>query len=154
MRRPIIGIALVIVIGLATSLAIAGPAGPVGSARKDVKEAREELKEARKDGGPAGVASAAENLKAAQQKLVETRVDRRKTHVDEMRTKWKNAVDRADVREAMRVHARREARLHRMKTVATELGKTELVTRIDALITKEQTRFDKKMGELQSKEAK
>jgi hypothetical protein len=149
MRRPLVGIALSI--GLAAGIAMAGPAGgPLGSAKKDVKEARQDLKEARKnDGGPAAIAAAAENLKAAQQKLHDSRVDRRKNHIEEMRTKWKAAIDRADVRDAMRIHARREARLHRMKVVATELGKTDAVTRIDGLITKEQARFDKKMSELQ-----
>lgn len=150
MRRVLVGIALSI--GLAAGIAVAGPAGPVGSAKTDVKEARKDLKEARKDGGgAAAVASAAENLKAAQQKLRDTRVDRRKNNVEELRTKWKGAIDRQDVREAMRLHARRQARLHRMKTVATELGRTDAMTRIDGLITKEQTRFEKKMSELGDK---
>ena len=138
-------------LALGAGSAGAGP-GPVGSARKDVREAREEMLHARKDGGsPENLAAARENLVKAHGKLRETRIDRRKTHVDELRSKWKDIADRADVREAIRVHARREARLHRMKGVATELGKTVLVGRIDALIVKEQTRFEKKMEELRGK---
>lgn len=132
-------------------VAAAGP-GPVGSARKDVKEAREDLREARRDGGgPETLAAARENLVKAHGKLHDTRVERRKNHVEELKTKWKDIADRVDVREAIRVHARREARLHRLKAVATELGKTVLVTRIDALIVKEQTRFEKRMEELRGK---
>jgi hypothetical protein len=143
------------VVGVAFLFALGGGiavAGPVGSARKEAKEAREELRDARKDGGgPENLAAARENLVKANTKLRETRIERRKAHVEELRTKWKDIGERADAREAIRVHARREARLHRMKAVATELGKTVLVTRIDALIVKEQARFDKKMEELRGK---
>ncbi len=150
MRKSIV-LGAVFMFALGAGVAVAGP-GPVGSARKDVKEAREELLHAPRDGGgPEKLAAARENLVKAHAKLHDTRVERRKVHVDELKSKWKDIGDRADVREAIRVHARREARLHRMKAVATELGKTVLVGRIDALIAKEQTRFEKKMEESRGK---
>jgi hypothetical protein len=135
------------------STAMAGE-GPVGSARGEVKEARKEMREARKGGGPEAVASAVANLRAAQDKLRETRAERRRTHAIELRAKWKDVLDRPAAREQMRIHARREARLHRMKALATELGKTKLVQTIDELIAKEQARFDKKMEEIRAQGAK
>lgn len=132
---------------LCGGIAAAG-SGPLGSAKQDVKEARKELRDARKDGGPEAVASARESLAESVKKLRETRVDRRKAHATEIRDRYKDVIGRTDIREQLRIHARREARLHRMRAVAVEAGKTNLVATIDSLIAKEQTRFDKKMDEL------
>jgi len=77
-----------------------------------------------------------------------TRDARRKAHRDELRAKLKDLAGRADAKDELRTHARRLARLQHMRALAKELNKDAVIKRVDALIAKENARFDKRLDEL------
>lgn len=123
-----------IMLGLvfATTLAIAAPPDPAPQ---------------KNNPNPNGV----ENLKKSTQKMHDTRVDRRRTHVEEMRAKYRDVIGKPEAQTDIRDHARRVARLHRIRNVAMEMGNTSIVSRVDMLLDKEQKNFDKQMDDLRGK---
>lgn len=152
----------------AASALLAAPASadepakhPVKDAKQAVKDAREKLKDARKDAKDAkdddkkdakqDLKDAKKDLKDARQKLRETRKERRESLVKAAKDKWGDLVKKPRVREELRTHARRIARLNQMESVAKENGKDELVERIQKLRDKENARHDKRMEAFKAK---
>lgn len=87
------------------------------------------------------------------EKLRETRRDRRHARVEALKQKWGDALDRTDVREALKVHEWRMARLNRMRSLleaSDRPNKDKAIAKLDKLIEKENARFDKKMTKLKS----
>lgn len=118
--------------------------------KEKVKEKVEDVKEARERH------EANERGEEAKEEAKENRGDRaerRKHRVEELRKMWGDSLSVPAVREEIKVHARRMARLRRMKELAVEEKKTKLVERIDALITKEEDRHKKHMETLKSRPA-
>lgn len=86
-------------------------------------------------------------------KMHETRKDRRHAHSEALKQKWGEALGRPDVREAIKVHEWRMARLDRMRTLidaSDRPNKDKLLAKIDKLIEKENARFDKKMDKIKT----
>jgi hypothetical protein len=86
-------------------------------------------------------------------KLRETRKDRRHARSEALRQKWGEALTRSDVREAIKVHEWRMARLDRMRTLidaSDRPNKDKMLARIDKALEKENARFDKKMDKLKT----
>ena len=119
------------------AVAAAGSAGAVAASPEDekAKEAfvakRKEWKEARK--------AKAKEVRAEVKKQVEAAL------------KGKPMI--AGMKEEVKRHARRIARLERVKSVADEAKDTETVTRVDKLIEKENARHDKWMAGFDAKAA-
>jgi uncharacterized protein (DUF3084 family) len=130
------GIVLTGALLLASSVALAGVVGGGTATPAAVVSAKSQ------------VDTAKENVKKAREELRATRVERRKAHREEARAKLKDVATRPDGRDELRTHGRRLARLHHMRTLAKELGKDGLVKRVDALIAKENTRFERRVDEL------
>jgi hypothetical protein len=84
-------------------------------------------------------------------KRKETRAERRRDRRDEIKRKWGDLHTHPAVTNELRHHARRMAFLQRMRAVATDDSKDDLVTKIDELMEKEKARHDKKMEHLKSK---
>lgn len=129
--------------------------------RKEIREDRKELKEDIKDGASKKEIredrkELAEDRKEAREDRKEVREDRkelRRSHRKELREKWGEAVvKKPGAKEELKVHGRRMARLARARHIANELGKKELVERIDKLIAKEKGRHQAAMEKV--KEAK
>lgn len=121
-------------------------------ARKDLKEARKDLREALKDGGADSPAAkeAKDDLKDARKDLREARRERAKAKKAELKAKWGDLLGRPAVKQELRLHAMRMAKLHRMAKLAKEKGKDDLAKRVDALVAKENARHDKRMEQLKT----
>jgi hypothetical protein len=119
--------------------------------KKDLKEAKKELREARKEGDAGAAEEAKKDVKEAKKELSEAQKERRKAHMAEMRAKWGTILKMDGVKEEMRTHASRMARLRRVEKVATEKKKEATVKRAQAALEKEKARHDKKMAELKTK---
>lgn len=124
-------------------------------AREDLKDAKKDLKEAVKDGGGAdaqAIKEAKEDLKEARKKLKDSREDRRKAAKGALKAKWgDDLLKKPAVKNELRLHAQRMAKLRHMKRVADEAGKNQLEERIAKLIEKEQARHQARMDALKAK---
>lgn len=124
--------------------------------RKEIREDKRELREDIKDGASRkeirdDKKELAEDKKELREDRKETRDDRqdvRKAHRRELREKWGEAVKKPEAKAELKVHGRRAARLVRARKVAEDLGKKELVARIDKLIEKEKTRHQGAMDKI------
>jgi hypothetical protein len=87
---------------------------------------------------------------AAWKKLKETRKERRKERIEEIKKQWGDLHARPAVRAELKIHAWRMARLHRMRALAKTENKDKAVERIDQLIVKEKARHQKHMETLKS----
>jgi len=108
-------------------------------AKEDVKEARKEVAEARKE------------LKEAWGKLRETRKDRRQARREELKKTWGDLPKHPAVKNELKLHAWRMARLKRIRAIADSEGKKDTVARVDKLMEKEKQRHQKRMDHLKSK---
>jgi hypothetical protein len=133
-------------------LSVAGPAFADGHG-KDGKDKKEERKEERKeekdkrDGGPHSDKDGGGADRKAELKK------RRDEHMAEMRAKWGEILKKPGVKEEMRLHARRLARLRRMEKLAADAKKDALVKRANAAEEREKARHQKKMDELKAQPA-
>jgi hypothetical protein len=105
--------------------------------REDRKEDRKEHRDELKD-----------EWKKKRADWSEHREERRKDRREAIRAKWGVLVDRPLVREELRIHARRMARLQRVVFLADATGKPELKTKADKLIADEDIRFNARMDAL------
>jgi uncharacterized protein HemX len=117
--------------------------------RKELREDKRELHEDAKDG------ASAKELRDDKKELAddrkELRGDRqevRKARRKEIHDKWGETVKKPEAKAELKVHGRRIARLVRARKVADEMGKKELVARIDKLIEKEKARHQGSMEKL------
>ncbi len=120
-------------------------------AREAAKEARKEAREARGDAVEA-TGDAKDALKARWKKLRETRKERRQERRAKIKEKWgEDVLKRPAVRAELKIHARRVARLNRIRALAKADGKDAVVERVDKILAKENSRHDKHMETLKSK---
>jgi hypothetical protein len=120
--------------------------------REDAKEKREDAKERKED-----KAEAKEDKAEAKEERKEKREERkakRQERVKEIRAKWGDMVNRPAVRNELRIHAQRMARLNRARRLAEEAQKTDTVARIDKLIERERTRHQAAMDKHKTEGAK
>jgi colicin import membrane protein len=117
--------------------------GEAKEAKEEAKEAKGEAKEANKE--------ALEALKEKWAKLRETRKERKQASREEVKKLWGDLALKPAVKNELRNHAWRMARLKRIRAVAEAEGKTELVKRCDTLIEKEKDRHQKRMEDLKAK---
>jgi hypothetical protein len=129
--------------------------------REDAKERREDAKERRED--------AKERREDAQERREERREDgagptdeqraerkkqreaRRAEARDKAKAKWGDELKKPPVREELRRHVRRMARLARIKEIATEKKNDARVKKADELMERERARHQKRMEQLTSK---
>lgn len=165
-----------LVAGLVSGSALAKPKSSIqemkekAQARKEErKEAKEERKEARKEKlekkledmtdeeKAAFEAKRAERkeeraeVRAAWKDYKEKRKERRKARREELKEKLGDDIKRPVVKTELTLHARRMAKLNRIRVLAKADGKDALVTRVDGLITKEKARHDKRVAALKAK---
>lgn len=107
-----------------------------GASRKEIREDRKELAEDRKE------------IREDRREIREDRREARKAQQRELREKWGESIKKPAVKEELKVHGRRMARLTRARAVAEEAGKKELVARIDKLIEKEKARHQAAMDKV------
>jgi hypothetical protein len=97
---------------------------------------------------------ARKDLNDAVAKLRETRIERRKTERASLKEKYGvELLQRPAVREELRTHAERMARLHQIKRVADDMKnakKDKIPDRVDKLIERENARHDRAMSALQN----
>lgn len=134
---------------------------PVKDAREAVKDARKDARDAKKDAKEAtgdakkdakeAAKDAKKDLREARQKLRETRKERRQDTVKAVKDKWGDLVKKPRVREELKRHARRMARLNQMDHLAKEGDKDKLSERIGKLREQENARHDKRMAALKAK---
>lgn len=129
------------------------PGKEIKEAREKVREDKKELHEARKAGDAGAAEKAREDLKADRKELTEEQKERRKAHMAEMRAKWGAIQKMPGVREEMRMHASRMARLRRIDKIALEKKKDAVAKRAEAAMEKEKARHEKRMTELKAKGA-
>lgn len=115
-------------------------------AREELKEDKKELREDKKE--------LREDQKDKLEELRKTRQERRKSHVKEIKDRWGDAANKPNGRAEIKVHARRLARLNRMKSVAEGAGKTEVAARVDKLIARENVRHQAAMDKLKTEGGK
>lgn len=80
------------------------------------------------------------------------RRQRKLKRIKHLKRKYGKQLGQPPVRQELRLHAKRMARLNRMKTLAQANEKTELVERIDKMIEKENERHESKMQALIQKQ--
>jgi hypothetical protein len=165
MQRPTTAALVALAVAFSAAGALAEPphpppgksqATPPGKAGQGREEAKEKAKDARnsfreKFGGAsdAGVPAARANVAQAWAKLKETRAERRRQRLAEIKQKWGAIEDKPAARAEFKVHAWRLARLQRIRALAEADGKTDVVARVDKLIQKENDRHEKHMAVLQ-----
>lgn len=120
-------------------------------ARDKVKEERKELQDARKTGDAGAIKAALDDVKAAKKELTAEQKERRKAHMAEMRAKWGTILKMDGVKDEMRLHASRMAKLRRIEKLAKDKNKDAVAKRATAAMEKEKARHDKKLGELKAK---
>lgn len=90
-------------------------------------------------------------IKEAWKSYKEQRKARRQARRAELKEKLGDDIKRPVVKAELRLHARRSARLNRIRVLAKADGKDALVTRVDALIAKEKARHEKRVAALKAK---
>jgi hypothetical protein len=179
-RQPLALVLLLSVLGAAPAIAQqpaapATPATPAGPAkdrqerreerqerreerREERQERREERQERREERGEQRddrQERREERRDDRQERREERRGDRqerRKARREEIRQRWGDLAQRPEARAELRVHARRMARLHRIRALAQQAGKTEVVERADKLIAKERERHQRAMDHIRTKQ--
>ncbi len=133
------------VVAITMALGIGGTtvAQPGKEKREERKEKREERREDRKE--------KREDRRETREDRREKRQERRKERREKVKEKWGDIVKRPAVREELRRHARRMARLGRLLDLAEEEKKDDAAKKIKALMEKEQARHDKRMAALKDK---
>jgi hypothetical protein len=155
------GLCIAAVMGLsAVAVAQTPPAERRQERREDRQERREDRKEAREDKQERreDKQEAREDRKDAREDKLEemrkTRTERRQARLKELRDRWGEVANRPPVREELRNHARRMARLTRAKHVAIGANKTEIAARIDKLIEREKARHQAQMDKFRAEAGK
>ena len=144
--RKTTGLALMLaaIVGASTmaTAVVAQPKGPKerSEERKDRREERREDRQDRRE----------DRQEARQERREDRREwrDRRRTARRAFLDKWGPIHKQPVVRAELAIHARRMARLGRMRTLATEAGKEKLVQQIDKIVAKENARHEKRMETL------
>jgi hypothetical protein len=109
---------------------------------KDARDAR--------DGG--GDAARHERGHRAMERLKRSRDERRGEDQDQIQKKWGGEQVRTPaIRNELRVHAWRLARLTRVQSLAEMDNKADVVDRVDGLLAKENARHERRMAELGAK---
>jgi hypothetical protein len=116
---------------------------------KDDEKDKHEGRGKEDDKSPQGLA----DRDARHAKLIErfeerkrTMTERRKAAHDAIRRRWGTLVDQPPVREELRLHAMRVAKLERVKELAEADGKADLVARAALALERENTRHEKRMA--------
>ena len=145
--RKTTGLALLlaVIVGSSTMAAAvtAQPKGPKerSEERKDRREDRREDRQDRRE-------DRREDRQDARQERREDRRewrDRRRTARRAFLDKWGPIHKQPVVRAELELHARRLARLARMRVLATEAGKDKLVLQIDQIVAKENARHQHRL---------
>jgi len=118
--------------------------------RKEKCEANPECK-ARKAKAKERWAEKKDEVQAARKAWRTKLPDRRKKARRHIKKKWGGLLQFPAARQALKVHARRMARLHRVRFVATHVEDEEAVKRVDELIKKEKARHQAHMETLRAK---
>jgi len=121
--------------------------------RAELKEKRNELKQELKEKAADLNKAANEernDLKEAIAKLRETRAERQKADRTALRDKYGDTLQQPAVREELKTHASRIARLNQIKRVADDEKKSKIASRADKLIERENKRHDKRMDAFKS----
>jgi hypothetical protein len=157
-----LGLALALIVGSCTTVAsVAAQAPGPKERREERKEAREERKEAReerKEGRKEAREERKEGREEAREEGKEAREERRddrREWREHRRTarrafldQWGPIHKQPAVRAQLELHARRMARLARMRALASEASKAEVVKKLDDMIAKENAQHDKRMERL------
>jgi Flp pilus assembly protein TadB len=155
--RKTTGLALMLaaIVGASTmaTAVVAQPKGPKerSEERKDRREERREDRQDRREDRQEDRQDRREDRQEARQERREDRRewrDRRRTARRAFLDKWGPIHKQPVVRAELAIHARRMARLGRMRTLATEAGKEKLVQQIDKIVAKENARHEKRMETL------
>jgi hypothetical protein len=115
--------------------------------REDAKERREDAQERREERREDG-AGPTDEQRAERKKQRESR---RAEAREKAKAKWGDELKKPPVREELRRHARRMARLARIKEIATEKKNEARVKKADELMERERARHQKRMEQLTSK---
>jgi len=99
---------------------------------------------------PALIAARRERAKAYFEAARQSRAERVKAHREAIKKQWGDAAAQPQMGNELRMHAWRLARLDAIKRIATDEGNTDLVTRCDALIERENARHEKRMAALKA----
>ncbi len=119
--------------------------------RKELREERKDLQDARKTGDAGAIKAALDDVKAGKKELTAEQKERRKAHVADVRAKWGSILKVDGVKEEMRVHASRMAKLRRIEKLAKDKSKDAVAKRAATAMEKEKARHEKKLGELKAK---
>lgn len=142
---------------------IAEAMAKAAEAKQKAQGAKAKAEDAREKAGEARDAAAAARDAAQQvrprgapdmswQQLKESREARRDERKKELKEKWgAKVLERGPVQAELKVHARRKARLARIRALAKEEGKDAVVERVDKLLEKENARHERHMATLNTK---
>jgi hypothetical protein len=106
-------------------------------AKQRMKEARERM-----------LTMSPEEREQMRQKHRETRDSRREASAERLKMRWGNSLRNPEVQGELKLHAVRMAQLQRIKALAEDNDKPELLDRAIALLRKEQLRHGAVMAEI------
>jgi hypothetical protein len=121
--------------------------------RQDAQEGRQDAQERREDRKEEAKENRDEH-KERRDLRRETRKERREARREEIKKRWGDLALRTDARAELQLHARRMARLYRIRALAEEAGKTDVVERANKLIAREQARHERAMEAIRAKGGK
>lgn len=159
MNIPRVGLPAVLAVVLVSSIALGdGPKERHEDRKERREDRREERREERKDDDKTGAGEKKDDLKEEWKEKhrawVEKRKDRREERREELKKKWGDVLEKPAAVAELKKHARRVARLQRVKFLAEAGGKTEIVEKAKTLLEKERARHDKRMETIKSEVAK
>jgi hypothetical protein len=163
-KSPLVGLCITAILSCATAAFADAPPKPppphkeahedrkeVREDRKERREDKKELAEDKKDG--AGKKEIADDKKELAKDRKEIHSDRkelrpelrakREARIKEFKAKWGDAAHKPAAVDQLKLHAQRMAHLRRIRTVAESKGKTAEVARVDKIMAREDTRFQK-----------
>ncbi len=120
---------------------------PGDDARKALEKAGQDVKKGAKEAGKE-VSKAFSDLR---DKLRTTRPERRRDQVKDARDRWGALLTKPKVRDELRIHARRMARLNYIEKLADDVDMDTVQDRAKRARDLENDRFDRRMAVLRSK---
>jgi hypothetical protein len=123
-----------------------GTPGPAEKAGKALDQAGRDVKEGAKE----AAREVSKAFRDARDKLRTTRQDRRRDQLRDARDRWGALLNKPMVRDELRLHARRMARLNYIETLAGDVNMDPIQERARRARDLEKERFDRRMAALRA----
>jgi membrane-bound lytic murein transglycosylase B len=124
--------------------------GEPSKAAEDARKALEKAGREVKKGAQAAAKEVSKAFRDVRDKLRTTQQERRRDQVKDARDKWGALLTKTKVREELRIHSRRMARLNYIESLSDDLNMNDIQDRAKRARDQENDRFDRRMDALKA----